>query len=131
MSKQVRAIRDQIQRVARSGEPRTRRYPEALRRSTVTYARERVDAGATVESVAHALGLAGQTLSYWLRSVEPDPATDPPAMRAVSVVPAPRHDEEPPAPPLSPASPVVITPQGLRIEGLDVAGISDLLRRLG
>jgi hypothetical protein len=69
--------------------------------------------------VASALGLPAQSLARWLQQ------SAPPGLRPVTVRPDP-------APAAAPgASPVLVTPQGLRVEGLDRDTLIVLLRVLG
>lgn len=126
MSTTSRALRTQIQHVARTREGRGRRYPTALRRAVVEHAQQRLEHGASLRAVARAVGLADQTLSYWLRSAEPPESG--PVMRAVAVRP---ELDAPPATTGTPAGAVVVTPQGLRIEGLALAEIVSLVRSVG
>ena len=65
--------------------------------------------------VAGALGLPARSLTRWFQQ------SAPPVLRPVTVRPDP-----PPA-----AGPVLITPQGLRIEGLDLDTLIAVLRLLG
>ena len=82
--------------------------------------RRRQREGAHVKTIAHEVGVAPWTLALWLRT--PASAT----LRAVDVVPdvpatsAPVH-----------LRPVLITPQGLRVEGLDPDTLVAVLRALG
>ncbi len=131
MSTDVRSLRSQILRVARSNgsRKRSRRYPEALRRAATNHARCRLEQGESVGSVAGTLGLSAQTLNNWLRSTRISGIASAGGMRAVSVVP--RSDtDEPPVESILPA-PILITPGGLRIEGLDLASVAELVRRIG
>lgn len=128
MSKDVRSLRSQILHVARDGEPHGRRYPSPLRAAVVDHTRCRLDRGESVSAVADSLGLSGQTLSYWLRSGPTGaPPRATPAMRPVSVVPADDTADQS----LPPGRPVLVTPRGLRIEGLDVDALVELVQRLG
>jgi len=121
-----RALRTQIQRVARAHEGHGRRYPTALRRAVIEHAQERLEHGATVKAVARTLDLADQTLGYWLRSADPGEASA--VMRAVAVRPEPAAAV---APATTSARAVVVTPQGFRIEGLELAEIVSLVRSFG
>ena len=74
--------------------------------------------GVGLATIARELGLAEWTVTLWLRK------HTAPVLRAVEIMPAP-----PPAPAL--ATPVLITPQGVRIEGATVDALATLLRALG
>jgi len=103
--------------IARRGPigPRLRYTPE-LRTTAIAYARDRLAAGAGLKTVTEELGVGRYTLRGWL--VAADQAQ---TFRKVEVT-----DE--PAPP---RRLVVHGPHGLRIEGLAVVDLAELLRRLG
>lgn len=92
------------------------RYTPALRRRAVAIARKRREAGVAVAAVARELGVRPQALRLWLES-PPHPRLRRVAIETVS---APRVDHRP----------VLITPQGFRVEGLEVARLVELLRGL-
>lgn len=91
------------------------RYTPALRRRAVAIARKRRGAGVAIAAVARELGMRPRALRLWLQS----PAR--PRLRRVAI-----------ATPVVAAAdrPVVITPQGFRVEGLGAAGLVALLRAL-
>jgi len=101
--------------VARRGAvgPRLRYTPE-LRAEAVTYARERVASGGALAAVARELGVAANTLQAWLADQRHSPG-----FRKVEIA----ADSAPTL--------IVYGPAGLRIEGLDIAALAELLRRLG
>lgn len=105
-------LRDRI-RLHRRGKPRPRRYPEALRREILAYAREQRDEGVSLALVAARLGLSVYTLYEWLGATRRRAA----AFRQVEVA-APQT-----------ARLVLVTPQGYRLEG-DVESLGLLLRML-
>ncbi len=95
-----------------------RAYPAPLRRAAVAFASAARSRGETVTSIAVTLGLPAITLQRWLRRDRESP------FRAAIIVE--------PTPAFPPSSPVVVhAPGGIRVEGLDVAGVAELLRRLG
>ncbi len=112
--KQSAEFRKMVAKRARLG-PRLRYTPE-MRAQAMAYARRRLVAGVGLELIARELRLGQRTLSGWLR------ADDAPAhsFRTVQVEDAPEPR----------AALVVHLPGGLRIEGLDVAGLAELIRRL-
>ena len=94
-----------------------RAYPEPLRRAAVAFATAARRRGETIASIAATLGLPAITLQRWLRREQESP------FRAAIIVE--------PATPFPAGSPIVVhAPGGVRIEGLDVAGLAELLRRL-
>ena len=103
--------------VARRGPigPRLR-YPPELRAVALAYARDRLAAGVGLKTVTKELSIGRHTLQGWLAA--PEQAQ---AFRKVEVIDEPGRG----------GHLVVYGPRGLRIEGLDVAGVAELLRRLG
>lgn len=93
------------------------RYPAPLRQKAAEYLRERRVAGVPVSVIAGELDVCGGTLLRWAQ--EPQVSTGP-AFVPVKVMAAPGG-----------GGVVVHAPSGLRIEGLDVVALADLLRRLG
>ena len=92
------------------------RYPRDLRRMALEYLRARRAAGAATSTVAAELGLGCGTLERW---ADESREHDGPVFVPVQVEPTPA------------AAPILVhSPSGLRIEGLDVAALADLLRRL-
>jgi len=110
--KESAAFRDAVRRAGRRGPGR--RYPPDLRRRGAEYLRARQAAGAPLSAVVRELGVRRETLAGWAAPAE---AETSPRFVPVSVI------EEP-------SRIVVRGPGGVRIEGLDVAGVADLLRRL-
>lgn len=91
------------------------RYPEALREKAVQYLRVRQGAGGPVSVIAVELGVGSGTLLRWAKA-----AAKAPAFLPVKVTAAPTDSRV-----------VVYSSNGLRIEGLDVAALADLLRQIG
>lgn len=118
MNDDVRRIRRDIARLQQDRHPTAVRYPVALRQKVIALARRRQARGVGIAALARELGLAEWTMSLWLRK------TSVPILRAVEIAPAPA--------PLAPtvATPVLITPQGVRIEGATVETLAALLRAL-
>ena len=92
------------------------RYPEPLRAKAVKYLQLRQGGGVSVNVIAGELGVGSGTLLRWAAKT----AGKGPAFLPVTVT-APSADNRI----------VVYSPNGLRIEGLDVAGLADLLRQVG
>ena len=90
------------------------RYPTKLREAVVAYASKRRGQKASRDVVAAELGMSVGTLSYWCA-----PARARGSLAPVTIVARPE-----------PACEVVVECGPLRVRGLDVASVADLLRRL-
>jgi transposase-like protein len=95
------------------------RYSPALRGQAVAFAQRRGRSGIPVAAMARELGLRPRVLRLWLQ----EPRTKP-RLRRVALEAAPAAS----AP--SPGPPVLVTPHGFRVEGLDVTSLVTLLRGL-
>lgn len=112
---QVRQLREALETAERTGAGRP--YPPALRRAVVMHHREREREGASVRQVAEELGVSGASLVRWSRTEQEGSH----GFRAIELV----------AEPVRRASGAVVHgPCGLRVEGLTVAEIAELLERL-
>ena len=110
--KEAAVFRVAVRRAGRRGAGL--RYPAAVRAQGAAYLAARRAAGATVSAVTRELGIRRHTLQGWARPR----AQEAPRFVPVSVV------EEP-------AGRIVVHgPGGVRVEGLDVASLAELLRRL-
>ena len=117
MDDQVRQLRVRV-RAHQRGQPATAvRYPASLREEIVAVVREAHARGVAVRRLARDIGLPAWTLTLWLRR----PARR--RFRRVALTTAAPAVAGPP--PL-----VLMTPQGLRVEGLDLAGLVTVLRTL-
>jgi hypothetical protein len=118
MDEEIRRLRADARRLAQ-GRPRSQvRYPDTFRQAAVTLARRRQRRGASVTGLARQIGVSEPTLTKWLR---PPPGA---GLRPVAVTLAPLPE------PHAGASPVVITPNGVRVEGLDRDAVIAVLRAL-
>jgi len=103
------------------------RYPDAMKRIALTHAQERVRAGASVQRVAKELGLAGQTLTYWLRTRSTLVGAEGSGPKLIPVITRP-------APSAMKHSAVMVTmvvvAGDVRVEVRDVATAVELVRRL-
>ena len=99
---------------------RGRAYPKGLLEKVLTYTGARRRQGAKLVEVAAELALSDQTLSRWLGEKRAP-------TKFVQVVAAPTAAS---APIVAPAI-VVHGARGLRIEGLDLAAVAELVRRVG
>jgi len=108
-------LRTALATTERSG--RGRAYPPSLRADVLRHARARLAAGEATSAIATDLGLHVATLASWIGRASLAPAT----FARVAVL------AEPPA---TAGALVVHTPQGLRIDGLDLDSLVTLLQRL-
>lgn len=90
------------------------RYPGTLREAVVEYARAEHREGRSFMRICEELDMSHQTLAYWRAKASG-------RLVPVSVVAA--HDE-------TTEKDVVVECGPLRVRGLDVAGVAELLRRL-
>lgn len=102
---------------------RGRAYPKGLLEKVLTYTVARRRQGAKLVEVAAELGLSDQTLSRWLGEKRS-------STKFVQVVAAPAASVAV-SKPVTPSAIVVHAPRGLRIEGLDVEAVAELVRRVG
>jgi transposase-like protein len=119
MDHRIRQLRGRIRALHRGHARTGTRYPEDLRAEIVTLARAGQAAGRSLSSVGRAVGLSGPTLTGWLRRPAPG------RLRRVAVAPSPNQAVVAPALGL-----VLITPQGFRVEGLDLGTLVTMLRQL-
>ncbi len=118
MDNRVRQLQLRI-RALRRGHARSQiRYPADLRADIIGAARAARAAGRSIYGVARDLGVSAPTLIEWLRRPTPG------RLRQVTIGPAPVKTTA------SKPSAVLVTPHGLRIEGLDLAGLVTVLRDL-
>lgn len=109
---QAAAFREAVAQAGPRG--RTTAYPRALRAKALAYLRG--PAGARYAKAARDLGIDVDTLRRWEKLANERPI----AFRKVSVV----------AEPAGSSHVVVHAPGGVRIEGLGVADVAELLRKL-
>jgi transcriptional regulator with XRE-family HTH domain len=89
-------------------------YPKGLLEKVLSYTVARRRQGARLIDVGEELGIGFKTLSRWLRG-----KSKPRRFERVEVVAAPAR------------ALTVHGPRGLRIEGLDIDGVAELVQRLG
>jgi len=119
MNDEIRRLRSEAQHLARGKAPRAIRYPVAFRAAATAVTRSQLSQGTAVSRVAAALGLPTRSLVRWL---EP-PAR--PVLRPVAIASAPEVRAE------HRVEPVLITPRGVRVEGLDGDALVAVLQALG
>jgi transposase len=91
-------------------------YPKGLLDKLVSYTVARRRQGATLVEIGAEVGISWKTLGRWLSG-----GKGKPRFHEVAIV-TPRA--------VAPAI-IVHGPRGLRIEGLDLGGVAELVRRLG
>jgi hypothetical protein len=116
MDDQIRRLRSRLEALSRGRAPRGVRYPVELRAEVVGLAREAHGAGMGAGTLATQLGLASGTITRWGRHVPRQ------RLRRIRIAPTL------PAVMSRPSAPVLVTPQGWRIEGLDVATLLRVLQ---
>jgi len=112
MEERVRRLRGRLKTMSRGRVPRGLRYPAEVRDEIVRLARE----AGSPSAVAQALGVPVGTIMRWGRH-----RVDR-RLRRITIA------SEPPAV-AAPAPLVLITPEGWRVEGLDVATLLHVLRQ--
>ena len=110
MDEKLRLLRVEMASWRRAGK---RVFPEPMRRRAIALTLLGRERGLSTWRVAQELGLGVQALQSWIEE-------GPRGFRAVSVESGLG----------AVAGPVVVTRHGHRIEGLDVAGVAELLSRL-
>jgi hypothetical protein len=95
---------------------RGRPYPKGLLEKILSYTVARRRQGAELLTVGAELGISGNMLGRWLGARKASPRFE---RVQVAAAPAPT------------GTLIVHGPRGLRIEGLDVGGVAELVRRLG
>lgn len=118
MDTAIRRLRAEAQQLARGKVPRAIRYPARFRTAAVKVARAHVDQGGALTDLAAEVGVATPTLQHWLKR----PAS--PRLRPVTLELATGLGVR------EPARPVLITPGGVRVEGLEVDALIAVLSAL-
>ena len=121
----LKSIRSRIEAAAKGKAPAQRRYPKSVRDDAVAYAQRRIKTGSKVAPIARRLGIPDQTLRIWIDSAP----TGSTAIRPVALVPRTAPAKRPERVAVR-AQPVLVTPQGFRIEGLALDELVKLLRAL-
>ena len=114
--------REVEERLAERG--RGKRFPKDLQRRAVSYYRTRTQQGSFLSEVARELGLPPPTLRRWVLDSPPEHLSND-ATQALSLSSSPLSLRD-----TSSGHPVLVGPGGLRIEGLDLTSLAELLRRL-
>lgn len=111
----IKALREKLE----EDRGRGGRTPAALQAMVVKVSEDRHRAGASIKAISTELGISVHTLSYW-RSAHRKQSTA--ALAKVKVV---RTAERPDRPEIT-----VHGPRGLRIEGLSLPQLAELIARL-
>src|SRR5262245_2100813 len=117
MDRSLRQLRSTVRRLTRGKHPNAVRYPASIRAAIVALAHRQLGQGHARARIARSVGVSFPTLASWLA----DPG--PPTLRRVTVAPPPRSS-------LPASALVLITPHGLRVEGLDGDTLVAILRAL-
>lgn len=120
MEKRAEGFRDAVAKLGPRG--RTTPYPKDLRDEAVGYAQERRAQGAPWGLIARELGLGVDSLTNWARGARA--SRREPGFRRVELKPSKAVVNA------AENALVVHGPGGVRVEGLDVATLAELLRRL-
>jgi hypothetical protein len=116
---QLAAARLRGQVAAVGARYRGARIPPQLRAELITHARAWRAAGASMRTIAAALGVAPESIRRWTQS----PAAPSPVLVPIRVVAARPVG-------MTPAL-TLVSPRGFRVEGLDLADVGALLAALG
>ena len=119
MTDEIRRLRSEAHHLARGKAPQAIRYPAAFRDAATAVTRSQLSQGTAVSRVAAALGLPTRSLVRWLET------PTRPVLRPVAIAAAPE------VPAALRAGPVLITPRGVRVEGLDRGALVAVLQALG
>jgi hypothetical protein len=119
MNDEIRRLRSEAHQFARGRVPRAIRYPAAFRDAATAVTRTQLSHGTAVSHVAAAVGLPTRSLVRWLET----PAR--PVLRPVAIAPAAEVAAA------HRAGPVLITPRGVRVEGLEREALVAVLQALG
>ena len=119
MNEEIRRLRAEAHHLARGKAPRAIRYPAEFRAAATAVTRTQLSQGTAISRVAAALGLPTQSLVRWLET------PTRPVLRPVAIAAAPAATAE------HRAGPVLITPGGVRVEGLEREALVAVLQALG
>ena len=120
----ARRLRLQARSFENRGKPTGTRYSPAFRAEVVRHAHAQVREGVAVSRIARSLRLRPKTLTLWMLDM---PASK---LRAVRVERDARPIPSVAAVVAAEQRLVVVTPSGVRVEGLDLDGVVQVLRLL-
>ena len=121
MDDQARRFREAALQFSQGKSGRGIHYPKKLHEEAVAYARGRQQQGHHLTHIARDLGIKPVTLARWLK----EPASS--GLRPVEILTS-AHPSDTSG---SPTGVSLTLPNGIRIEGLGLDAVVDLLRQLG
>lgn len=117
-------LREALATVERRGAGRP--YPASLRQAAMEYCHQREQQGASINGIALELGVSTTSLMRWSRKA----AESTEGFRAVELMVGPESNTVVGKPTRLASTVVVHGPRGLRVEGLTVAELAELIGRL-
>ena len=117
-------LREALATVERKGAGRP--YPVSLRQAAMEYCHQREQQGANINGIALELGVSTTSLMRWSRKA----AKSAEGFRAVELVVEPESHVAVSKPARLAAGVSVHGPRGLRVEGLTIAELAELIDRL-
>jgi len=134
----IRDLKRLRERIARTKTNRRgyRLYRPELRRDIRNHAASRLAQGTSHKQIAQELGLAGATLLNWCKDSfpEPNPRSEPIGFRPVEVKRKRNDTSDSESGTVrgcdACSGPVVVMPNGVRVEGISLAELPGFLRRL-
>ena len=114
MGRSAEALRRAAVAAGVGGGARGRQYPTELRSEIVEYVNQELGRGGTLAAASDAVGVAKGTLYRWLETAAP-------RLRPVRIAPALMR---------AAGRFTLVSPQGYRVEGLDIDSAAALLRSL-
>jgi predicted transcriptional regulator len=117
-------LRDLRRELARIERGRGLWYPDALRERAAAWARARREVGATWREISATVGLPAETLRRWTSAAARDAR---PALVPIEIVREPEAEDHG----VADRDVRIMTPGGLRIEGLTTADAIAIVRVLG
>jgi transposase len=127
MTRKERAagLRERLATVERKGAGKP--FPTELRQAVVAYAAQGFAEGESIDATARALGISAMSIKRWTARLGQHRPACGAEMRRVEIVTEHQQSKA-----MAAASEIVVhTPHGLRIEGLSLAAVAQLVRALG
>lgn len=124
MQKLIRRVRRRLSAARRGSAGGRPHYPDELKSEALKAAAALHDAGYAHAAAARELDINPATLTNWQRRAEEDDGSEAATMLPVEMIPGEQSVT------VEPPQIVVHGPAGVRVEGLDLADVAELLRRL-
>jgi DNA invertase Pin-like site-specific DNA recombinase len=118
LDREIAELRAHVERQQAKGAPTRTRYSQEFRQRVLALVRERQAQGLSIRGVARAVGLKETTVQRWLQAGPQNAGLRQVVLEAEPTT-SNRFDR------------LVVFAGPLRIEGLDLASLSELVRRLG